>query len=73
MHYIDVETLRGELLDRLYGELPFSIISSGIVVGVTLSAREYNRLKIQDECVKMYETRGADLASDVLAKLKKSE
>lgn len=46
MRDVEVDSLRKCILKEVYGELPFSVVSSGIRVAVVVSPRAYNRLKM---------------------------
>jgi hypothetical protein len=46
MRSVEINSLRKHILKELYNKLPFYIVSSGIRLGVVVSPREYNRLKL---------------------------
>ena len=52
MRSIEVETLRKHILKELYDKLPFCIVSGGIKLGVVISPRQYNRLKLIERIAK---------------------
>lgn len=53
MRSVEVNELRKHVLAEVYGELPFYVVSGGLLAAVVISSQEYNRLKLIEHIERM--------------------
>jgi PHD/YefM family antitoxin component YafN of YafNO toxin-antitoxin module len=71
MKYLNGNILGERTPKTLCESLPLAIASDGVLCAVAVDPEEYNRLKVQDECAKMYRQKAEEDVVEFLEELNK--